>query len=231
LRTHIYTLSLSHIAAHTKRGEADGKVVDQREVDRKQILDAFLKNPHSWTPRPSGLEIWGSHSDSLYDPMKPAIYVVLPPRPPLAAASESHLYLSPMHFAGEGNHSFVHHAEWELPRSCLAEEWICILCVTENPEAIVREQDGENGQTRDSKWDQLSGKVVLKVNHTPPITQVMMPTEGSLEGTKEYVLREGEKSRELVYERPYRVVHPRVPYQNLARAPYCEHIRLHRKCG
>jgi len=221
---HTYELSLSDKRAHIERRKADEKDLGQKEVDRKRILDNFLANPHSLTPRPFGLEIRGSYSDPFNVPTKPAIYVILPPRPLLAAASEAHLYLSPRHYAGSGNHSFVYHAEWELPRSCLVEEQICIHCVMEDVEAIVREQDGENGETRDGKWDQLSGKVVLKVVNTPPIT-VMMTNEGGPEGTKEYVLREGENSREVVYEGPYRVIHSRVKYQNLACAPYCEHLR------
>jgi len=152
------------------------------------------------------------------------IYVVLPPRPPLAAANEGHLYLSPDKRVGVGSHSYVYNAEWELPRSSLVEERICIDCILEDLKAILREQDGENGETRDRKWDELSGKMVLKEVATPPFVTT---TEG---GSKEinsnvYVLREGQRSREVVYEGPYRVIHSRVKYQNLARAPYCIHLQ------
>ena len=220
---HTYELSLSDDPAHSKRREVDERDRGRREIDHKRILGNFLTNPHSSIPRPFGLEIRGSYSDQINVPTKPAIYVILPPRPPLAVASEAHLYLSPEHYIGAGNHSFVYHAEWELPRSCLVEEQICIRCVMGDVEAIVREQDGENGETRDGKWDELSGKTVLKVINTPPV-DVIMTNEGDTE-SKKFVFHEGENSTEVVYEGPYRVIHSRVRYQNLARAPYCEHLR------
>jgi hypothetical protein len=196
----------------------------KRETNDKQILENFLANPHSSTTRPHGLEIRESHNVPINVPTKPAIYVVLPPCPPLAATDEAHLYLSSDEFVGEGNHSFVYKAEWELPRSCLVEERICIDCVMEDLGAILREEDGENCETRDRKWDELSGKMVSKETSIP---QHLMTTEGAIAGKDDdtYIIREGQQSTEIVYEGPYRVIHSRVKYQNLARAAYCEHFQ------
>src|SRR6266511_2699596 len=66
----------------------------------------------------------------------------------------------------------------------------------------------------------------LKHISTSPYT--VMVTEGGPEDTinsNEYALQEGKHSNEVVYEGPYRVIHSRVKYQNLARAPYCKHLR------
>ena len=223
-RVYTYELRLSDRPVHSKRREADEEDLVQREVERKRVLDKFLANPHSSTPRPFGLEIRESYTGLINVPTKPVIYAVLPPRPPLAAANEGHLYLSRDECAGRGHHSYVYNAEWELPRSCLIEEQICVDCIMEDLKAILQEQDGENGETRNRKWDELSGKMVLKEVVTPAC---VVTTEG---GSKEidsstYIVREGEKSREVVYEGPYRVIHSRVKYQNLARAPYCKHLQ------
>ena len=100
---------------------------------------------------------------------------------------------------------------------------ICIDCVMEDLGAILREEDGENGETRDRKWDELSGKMVSKETSIP---RHLMTTEGTTKGVDDtYVIREGQKSMEVVYEGPYRVIHSRVKYQNLARAPYCKHFQ------
>jgi len=152
-----YELRLSDKPEHTKRREDDEEDLVKRETNDKRILDNFLANPHSSTTRPHGLEIREFYSGPINVPTKSAIYVVLPPCPPLATANEGHLYLSPNEYVGEGNHSYVYKAEWELPRSCLVEERICTDCVMEDLGAILREEDGENGETRDRKWDELSG--------------------------------------------------------------------------
>ena len=218
-----YELRLSDKPEHTKRREDDEEDLVKRETNDKRILDNFLANPHSSTTRPHGLEIREFYSGPINVPTTPAIYVVLPPCPPLATANEGHLYLSPNEYVGEGNHSYVYKAEWELPRSCLVEERICIDCVMEDLGAILREEDGENGETRDRKWDELSGKMVSKETS---IFQHLMTTEGATKDVDDiYVIREGQKSTEVVYEGPYRVIHSRVKYQNLARAPYCRHLQ------
>jgi hypothetical protein len=90
--------------------------------------------------------------------------------------------------------------------------------------AILREEDGENGETRDRKWDELSGIMVLKETSIP---QRLVTTDGATNEVDDtvYVIREEQRSMEVVYEGPYRVIHSRVKYQNLARAPYCKHLQ------
>ncbi|KAI6028018.1 hypothetical protein BKA83DRAFT_4049123, partial [Pisolithus microcarpus] len=43
----------------------------------------------------------------------------------------AHLYLSPTGMLGEGNHSMVYKAEWELPRDLFVEPWMYHTCVHE----------------------------------------------------------------------------------------------------
>jgi len=73
----------------------------RRETERKRILNTFLPNLHSSTPRPFGLEIRESYSGPINVPTKPMVYVVL----------EGHLYLSPDQCVDEGNYSYVYNVE------------------------------------------------------------------------------------------------------------------------
>lgn len=63
---------------------------------------------------------------------------IYPPRP---TTPEAHLYLSPKHEAGQGNHSVVYRAEFKLPRSMLIEDRICQQCALESALKKVGEGD------------------------------------------------------------------------------------------
>ncbi|KNZ76234.1 hypothetical protein J132_11104 [Termitomyces sp. J132] len=59
---------------------------------------------------------------------------------------EAHLYLSPKHAIGVGNHSVVYQAEWELPRAAVvppssADYILCEQCVDADIARIIREED------------------------------------------------------------------------------------------
>jgi len=217
---HIHTYKLKS-KRNSKRSDNDELV--QKAEQEKKILDEFLRNPHSSNPkRPPGIEVLQSEPSGT-GAAKPAIYVVLPPVPPRASANEAHLYLSRDHAIGEGNHSFVYFAEWEVPRSFLVQEEMCMECVKEDMRSILRDQDGEDGELRDEKWDSLSGKTVWKEKEVAPSLLQLDSVEG------DYIIDGGTTSGSVVYDGPYRVIHSRVGYQNLERAPYCKHLRKHNK--
>lgn len=66
----------------------------------------------------------------------PPILVTLPAQPPPPdSIAQGHLYLSPAHKLGTGNHSVVYEAEWELPRSMLVQEILCRECMLDNLES------------------------------------------------------------------------------------------------
>lgn len=50
--------------------------------------------------------------------IEPIIDVILPPVPEFEPVEEAHLYLSPTHLAGQGNHSVLYNAEWEIWLLC-----------------------------------------------------------------------------------------------------------------
>ena len=74
-------------------------------------------------------------------PVEPAIMVFPPSRPPPPeSVPEAHLYLSPAHQSGTGNHSVVYKAELELPRSILVDDVLCRKCMMDNVTEQVEEK-------------------------------------------------------------------------------------------
>ena len=71
----------------------------------------------------------------------PAIMAFLPlcPPPP-ESVPEAHLYLSPTHQVGVGNHSVAYNAEWELPRSMLVKDVLCPECIKDKVTEDLKEQ-------------------------------------------------------------------------------------------
>ncbi|KAE9405638.1 hypothetical protein BT96DRAFT_876353 [Gymnopus androsaceus JB14] len=68
---------------------------------------------------------------------------VPPPPPPPSSTSEAHLFISPTAKAGEGHHSIVYHAEWDLPRSVFSKPKVCVKCVEAAAREILRERVGK----------------------------------------------------------------------------------------
>ena len=70
---------------------------------------------------------------------EPVIEVPLPPYPRrVKTVEESHLYLSPVAKVGNGHHSIVYKAEWELPRELFTKQRICSLCFKESADKEVK---------------------------------------------------------------------------------------------
>ena len=179
----------------------------------KNRFEAFLKDPHSKTERPTGFEmVIGEAKD---DETVVMAYVVLPEVPFQAPVEEAHLYLSPAHAIGAGNHSFVYDAEFEVPRSFLVKEELCMDCVHADVEELLK------GRAEDLK-NARPGKLVKKRKVISPY----MMTCGPGDDETMYLLEEGSDTTTIEYEGPYDiVVQTRVRYQNLERAPYCEHLK------
>ena len=112
--------------------------------------------------------------------------------PPPESIPEAHLYLSPAHRSGVGNHSVVYKAELELPRSMLVDDVLCQKCMMgkvvehvdekqrhgEHPYGGVRkeaEEDdtgpsvGESSQSAGAP-DPKSGKVIISADNIPTFT-------------------------------------------------------------
>jgi hypothetical protein len=60
--------------------------------------------------------------------------------PPPKSVPEAHLYLSPAHRVGVGNHSVVYNAKWELPWSMLVKDILCLECIKGKVAEDLKEQ-------------------------------------------------------------------------------------------
>ncbi|KAF8799148.1 hypothetical protein BYT27DRAFT_7121604 [Phlegmacium glaucopus] len=217
----VHTYRLKTSTKHRARRTQDDEAREEAEAKRKAVYDTFIADPHSRNELPSGIVYAGAGAPNEPGPVKPLIFVVLPFQPPIPPAREAHLYLSPSEHIGEGNHSFVYNAEFELPRSTIMEDKICHQCVIEDMRRILEEQDGPNGERRDPKWDEKVGRYVVKTVGEPPL---MVALDNSGKGESQYLLEDGTHHLVLEYEGPYRVIHSTIGYQCLERGPYCEHI-------
>ncbi|KAJ6608602.1 hypothetical protein B0H10DRAFT_1955278 [Mycena sp. CBHHK59/15] len=74
-------------------------------------------------------------------PCPPLLRIKCPPYPHKESTPAAHLYISPAHKAGVGNHSVVYNAEWELPRSLLVRDVFCHECLV--AEISAMEASGE----------------------------------------------------------------------------------------
>ncbi|ESK84426.1 hypothetical protein Moror_6227 [Moniliophthora roreri MCA 2997] len=81
----------------------------------------------------------------------PLIRVTVPARPPKPTHTpEAHLYLTMHQKKGQGNHSYVYDAEWEIPRWWFVDPTICLGCVEEKARAVWEAQLTKQGQGEES---------------------------------------------------------------------------------
>ena len=218
----VRTYRLKTSTRKTARRTEDDQLAEAEEARKKAVYDAFIADPHSRNETPSGIIFPTDQEadDRKPGPSKPLIFVVLPIRPPIPPAREAHLYLSPSQYLGQGNHSLVYSAEFELPRSTFMEDEICHECIKADMHRTLMEQDGPNGEHRDPKWDEKVGHYVMKTGGKPP-RKLAMDDE---DGETEYLLQSSTLNSTLEYEGPYRLIYSKIGYQCLERGPYCEHI-------
>ncbi|KAI6028001.1 hypothetical protein BKA83DRAFT_32882, partial [Pisolithus microcarpus] len=116
MRPRVYLYELSLESSTLKAIEESEKEAEENERKKKRVLDVYRFLPTE-EERARG---------------EPAYEVALPTKPSaLTRVEEAHLYLSPAGMLGEGNHSMVYKAEWELPRDLFVEPWMCHTCVHE----------------------------------------------------------------------------------------------------
>ena len=218
----VRTYRLKTSTKNTARRIEDDKLEEEEEVRRKTVHDKFIADPHSRNEVPNGVVLY-SDPDCYREPgpAKPAIFIALPFQPRIPPAREAHLYLSPRHSVGEGNHSYVFSAEFELPRSTIMDDALCNKCIMEDAYRTLREEDGPNDEHRDPKWDEEVGCYVPKRTGRPPLT---VSDDESYNGITEYLLVPGTLEISLEYQGPFRLIHSKIGYQCLERGPYCEHI-------
>jgi len=206
-KTHTYKLALSTKYAD-RRNEEDAKT-EKEEANAKRRLENFLAKPHSGSERPPGYEKAIGEEDP--DGKVAMIYVVLPELPRPQPAKEAHLYLLPAEDLGVGHHSCVYNAEFEVPRSLLVKEELCMDCVHADVEEQLKERAADLKNAR-------RGKILT----TEEITKPLFLSNGS---DNVYLFNQGGTATKSEYVGPYDlVVQTRVGYQNLERSPYCQHF-------
>jgi len=129
----------------------------------------------------------------------PAIMAFPPLRPPPPeSVPEAHLYLSPAHQVGVGNHSVAYNAEWELPRSMLVKEKLCQDCMKDQIAEDLKQQkkcgkyhyvgvkkkakvqDGSESVLREASpstatFDPKSAKVTITDGQLPGVSAKFIP--------------------------------------------------------
>jgi hypothetical protein len=177
-----YNLELSTAGKGTAKMEKESRAeLDRKSRDTSQ-RESFLHMPDSET---SG-------------PVEPAIMVFPPPRPPPPeSVPEAHLYLSPAHRSGTGNHSVIYKAELELPRSILVDDVLCRKCMMDKVAEQVEEKKRRseypyNGVRKEGCGDaeslgessrsattpnHKSAKVTFSDNYSPAITMEFISAE------------------------------------------------------
>lgn len=218
----VRTYRLNTSTTKTARRTEDDRLAEAKEVKRKAVYDAFIADPHSRNEAPPGIIVLPTYQgidERKPGPAKPHIFVVFPLQPPIPPAREAHLYLSPSQSLGQGNHSFVYSAEYELPRSTFMEDEICHECIKADMFRTLKEQDGPKGEHRDPKWDdENAGCYVMKTCGKPPRKLA------DEDGVAEFLIQPSTLYSSLEYEGPYRLIYSKIGYQCLERGPYCEHI-------
>jgi hypothetical protein len=206
--THTYTLNSS--TRFTDRKREEDAEAEEEDAAAKRRLENFLANPQSTSERPPGYEL--AIAEPAPDGTVTMIYVVLPEAPHPQPAREAHLYLAPNEDLGVGNHSHVYNAEFEVPRSLLVKEELCMDCVHADVEGQLKERTADLKNAR-------RGKMSTERDIKKPL--VLFGGNNTV-----YEFDSGGSETKTEYVGPYDVVvQTRVGYQNLERAPYCQHLR------
>ncbi|KAG6817067.1 hypothetical protein H0H87_000246 [Tephrocybe sp. NHM501043] len=112
------------------------------------------------------------------------IRVLHDPPPKVERSSNAHLYISPSHFLGRGNHSEVYSVEWEIPRSLLRPRScppyiLCRECVTKDIQQALKmagDDDHDHETHQDFNGSTTSIESLITIRTTVPWQDVSHPT-------------------------------------------------------
>ncbi|KAF8882003.1 hypothetical protein BD779DRAFT_1544377 [Infundibulicybe gibba] len=153
-------------------------------------------------------------------PADPPLWIPFPPRP-YVEIPEAHLYLSPSHFAGSGNHSLVYYAEWELPRVLLRPPIICDTCLQEQLDALALDDDEE--------WKGKKGNVTVVFENPTGVMDVYLTDlkgKGSTHNQESYAVTSPKPYAVLKYKGPTRTVNVDLKWQTPGTGePLCVHLQ------
>lgn len=201
-------------------------------LDRELQDQCVVKEEDEWYTFPPKVKAAGPVDQYL-------ITAKIPPRPKLPKhIPEAHLYLSPAHLLGTGNHSYVYKAIWELPRWALVPDVLCNVCYMEavDREVEKKRQAGElltpeelKKQARVDFTDKVVPVPGRQVYHTSaPRTYSLDGTDSAEDAschTTDMVADETQRITEVEYSGPIIEVYPDVKWQNPERGPLCVHLK------
>jgi Lipopolysaccharide kinase (Kdo/WaaP) family len=180
------------------------------------------------------------------EPVSPMV-MVFPPLcpPPPESVPEAHLYLSPAHHVGSGNHSVVYNAEWELPRSLLVNDILCQQCMRDKVAEELKEIEkrGEycpgkpEGDSQQRDPGESPRPAVTRDNKSAKVTTTTEQFSGTAaeivvggEPLGIYTIEPPEIVHRTTYDGPVVKVFPEVHWQNPEHGLYCAHIQKSLGC-
>ncbi|KZP19808.1 hypothetical protein FIBSPDRAFT_790201 [Athelia psychrophila] len=153
---------------------------------------------------------------------------------------EGHLYISPAHKIGVGNHSVVYEAEWELPRPALVPSEFCMECLMKDVAEKMqgRHMRGEfpyetcHGASQSSayrageipKMDPSVAASICWSEQFIPAMTVLLPHPEEDHEPEQYVTRPSKFIRTRHYEGPKVELDLDVKWQITASGKSCAHL-------
>lgn len=218
-KTYVYNLSLSP-RGKTRIEEELAALKETKE--RKHVLERLKQTSAPLNQFPDGHDgMLLCPSTTIPGPAEPPILAVFPVDPDLKPVEEAHLYITPDKIAGQGNHSLVLHAEWEIPRSLLVADMLCNECLLEDVQQTLIECDGEDGSRKPPKFKEKSGRWKA-VEYCKPEVFLGMTFDSSVDGS--YLHDLGARRTVFEYEGPVRHIMTNVKWQSADKGPYCSHF-------
>uniref|UniRef100_A0A0W0GA36 Uncharacterized protein n=2 Tax=Moniliophthora roreri TaxID=221103 RepID=A0A0W0GA36_MONRR len=149
---------------HTYELQLTQKSLDEVNHTREELLASRSSEPESLC------YIYPSKEEGPTN--IPLIRIMVPSRPPKPVQTEeAHLFLSKYSRKGEGNHSFVYEAEWEIPRELFVDPKICYACV----EAKAKQVWVEQKNVESSPKQALRAESARVVDDPDPGDDVVLP--------------------------------------------------------
>jgi hypothetical protein len=224
-KTYVYRLSLTP-SGKNRREEELAVRKEQREQLRLDKLKKLGADSKSFPEGYDGMLLCPSMATP--DPSEPPVFVIFPEAPDAKPAEEAHLYISPDRVAGEGNHSLVLHAEWEVPRSLLVPDILCNECLLEDVQKTLIKRYGEDGSHQAAVWKEKSGRWKQVDCIEPEIAMdiVLGSPDSGVQGS---YLQDTSARRKTMfdYSGPVRSIKTNVQWQSTDN--YCSHVlrRMH----
>ncbi|KAM6497386.1 hypothetical protein JOM56_007859 [Amanita muscaria] len=224
-RTYLYHQFLSEKGEERNKEEPKAEKEEKTRRRLKTLEDLHIDDPDILSDNLDAILLVPSSSKP--GPSEPPILALYEAAPDPKPAELAHLYLSPAEIIGEGNHSLIANAEWEIPRSLIVPDILCYECILEDVHQTLLAVDGADGSTKDGKWKAKSG-VWQKYQVGRPAEVVTRVTSDQLgEPLASYVLCSGNLETKYKYVGPCRPIKTNVKWQNGEN--YCAHVskRLH----